>query len=102
MEKEEMDDKYLTIIDDEGNESTFEILFTYDNEERGVSYVLFFAEDDPDNIMVCRYNDETQELFEIEDEEEFNEIEEVLRLYEENDGDFIEEEDTDDLENLDA
>ncbi len=97
-----MDDKYLTIIDDEGNESTFEILFTYDNEERGVSYVLFFAEDDPDNIMVCRYNDETQELFEIEDEEEFNEIEEVLRLYEENDGDFIEEEDTDDLENLDA
>ncbi len=102
MEKEEMDDEYLTIIDDEGNESTFKILFTYDNEERGVSYVLFFAEDEPENIMVCRYDEETKELFEIEDEEEFNEIEEVLHLYEENDGDFIEEEDAEDLENLDA
>ncbi|MCD8209689.1 MAG: DUF1292 domain-containing protein [Coprobacillus sp.] len=92
MENKKMDDNQITIIDDEGNEATFEILFTYDNEEKGVSYVLFFAPDDPDNIFAMRYDDEGH-LYDIESDEEFDEVEEVLNTFEENGGDFVEEDD---------
>lgn len=72
--------KEITIIDGEGKEHKMEILFTYENEERGTKYVFFFDPNQPDDVIPMRYNDEG-ELEEIEDEEEYDEIEEVFNAY---------------------
>lgn len=76
-------DKQITIIDGEGNEHIMEVLFTADNEERGVSYVFFYDPADPDNVIPMRYNEETGELFDIEDDDEYAEVEEIFNAYEE-------------------
>lgn len=75
-------EKQITIIDSEGNEHLMEILFTYDNEERKTSYVFFFDPASPDDIIPMRYNEDGT-LEEIEDEEEYAEVEEVFNAYEE-------------------
>ena len=71
----------IIVTDGNGKEYEMEILFTYDNEERGVSYVFFFDPADPDNVIPMRYKGE--ELEEIEDEEELAEVEEVFNAYQE-------------------
>ncbi len=96
MKKENMTDDEITIIDDDGNEMTYRILFTYDNEDRGCSYVLFFAPESEDEIIALRY-DEEGNLFDIESDEEFDEIEEVLEAFE-NDLDEAEEEESPDTD----
>lgn len=73
-------DDHIIISDENDNEHLFKILFTYENEDRGSSYVLFYQEDDEDNIMAMKYNDKG-ELFEIENDEEYDEIEEMLNTY---------------------
>lgn len=68
------------IINEDGKEITYKILFTYENEQRNSSYVFLYLPSDPDDIYVFRYN-ETGEVFVIEDEEELKEAEEVLEAY---------------------
>lgn len=75
-------EKQITIVDSEGNEHLMEILFTYDNEERKTSYVFFFDPASPEDIIPMRYNEDGT-LEEIEDEEEYAEVEEVFNAYEE-------------------
>ena len=77
----DINDKELTVVDGSGKEHIVEILFTYDNEERGAKYVLFFEKDNPDEIIAMKYT-EDGELIEIEDEEEYAEVEEVFQAYE--------------------
>ncbi|MCR5184523.1 MAG: DUF1292 domain-containing protein [Bacilli bacterium] len=74
------ENKKLTVIDGQGKEHEMEILFTYENEERGTKYVFFFDPKTPDDIIPMRYNDNF-ELEEIEDEEEYEEVEEVFNSY---------------------
>ena len=74
------DEKRMVILDEEGNEHTVEIMFTYEHEERKKKYVFFFEESNPDEVFAMRYTDEG-ELEEIEDEEEYNEILEVFNAY---------------------
>ena len=76
------DEKTIIITDEKGNEHLMKILFTYDNEERKTSYVFFYNEESPDEIMCMRYNDKG-ELAEIEDPDEYAEVEEVFNAYEE-------------------
>ena len=75
-------DTTITIIDDQGNEHLMQILFTYDNEERKISYVFFYSEDNPDEVFAMRYNDK-KELQEIEDPDEYAEVEEVFNALQE-------------------
>lgn len=75
-----MQDDHIIITDDNGVESIFKILFTYDNEDRNFSYVLFYSEENPEDIIAMKYNDDG-ELFEIESDEEYDEVEEVLNTY---------------------
>lgn len=75
-----MQDDHIIITDDNGVESIFKILFTYDNEDRNASYVLFYSEENPEDIIAMKYNDDG-ELFEIESDEEYDEVEEVLNTY---------------------
>ena len=80
MAFKEMNDHQLVVIDKDGNEVLLEILFTYEHEERGKKYVFFYEKSNPEEIMVAEYTDEG-DLFEIEDEEEYAEVEEVFNAF---------------------
>ena len=75
-----IDDKQITIRDDEGNEHLMEILFTYEHDERGKKYVFMYSKESPEDIIAMEYND-NGELFEIESDEEYEEVEEVFNAF---------------------
>lgn len=77
----ELDERKMVITDDDGNEHLVEILFTYHSDERNKDYVVFYEDDDSDDVIAMAYNEEG-ELLEINDEE-FAEIEEILGAFEE-------------------
>lgn len=76
----ELNEKRMTITDENGNEHLVEILFTFHHPERNKDYVLFYEIDNEDEVMAMIYNDDG-ELLEIEDEEEYAEVEEVLAAF---------------------
>lgn len=75
-----MNEKEIIIVDEDGVEVRYEILFTYENEDRGCQYVLYYDPNDPEQIYAAKYND-NHELFEVEDEEEWDEIQEVFNTF---------------------
>ena len=73
----------MVVTDNEGKEHLMNILFTYDNEERKASYVFFYDSEDPEEeVIVMRYL-ESGELEPIEDDEEYDEVEEVFNAWQE-------------------
>ena len=73
----------MVVTDNEGKEHLMNILFTYDNEERKASYVFFYDSEDPnEEVIVMRYL-ESGELEPIEDDEEYDEVEEVYNAWSE-------------------
>ncbi len=79
----ELDNNEILITDESGKEHVMKILFTYDNEVRGKSYVFLYEENDEDNVLAFSYNEKTKELNEIEDDEEYKEVEEVFNAFNE-------------------
>lgn len=88
-------DRLLTIVDEEGNEELYEILLTFESEEFEENYVLLYpsgaSEDEEVEVLAFTYEEPEDdnlvgELGEIESDEEWDMIEEVL-------GAFIEDED---------
>lgn len=75
-----INDNQMKIINDNGEEVVVNILFTYNNEERNTSYVLFTFPEDEENVMALRYFEDGK-LEEIDDPDEFAEVEEVLNAY---------------------
>ena len=74
-------DTEMVVTDSEGKEHLMHILFTYDNEERGCSYVFFYeVGDNEENVIAMRYT-EDGELEEIDDDEEYDEVEEVFNAW---------------------
>ncbi|MGM9873752.1 MAG: DUF1292 domain-containing protein [Bacilli bacterium] len=76
-----IDDKNIVITDTDGVEHLYTILFTFENEERECSYVLFYDKNNEEEIFAMKYDESTNELYEIEDDEEFDEVDEVLQAY---------------------
>lgn len=72
----------LFVTTNDGRQLTFKVLFTYHSEDFEKDYVFFYEENDEDNIIVYSYDD-SNTLHEIEDEEEFKELDEVLQAYDE-------------------
>ena len=71
----------MVVTDSEGKEHLMHILFTYDNEERGCSYVFFYeVGDNEENVIAMRYS-EDGELEEIDGDEEYDEVEEVFNAW---------------------
>lgn len=71
----------MTVVDGEGKEHLMQILFTYENEERKTKYVFFYeAGDEQSDVMVMKYTDDG-ELIDIDDEEEYGEVEEVFNAW---------------------
>ena len=75
-------EKKIIIEDGEGKEHVMEILFTYHNEEREKDYVFFYDPEDPDNVIPMIYYEDGR-LEDIEDDEEYDEVEEVFNAYQE-------------------
>ena len=76
-----LDDKIL-ITKEDGSEVELTILLTFENEELGYSYVLYYDEnDDSGEVMPFRYNEKTKELSELETEEEWELANEVLESF---------------------
>lgn len=84
-------ENHITVVDEQGNEQLCEILFTFDSEEFGKSYVLYYpigaSEDDDDEIEIhaSAYmpseDGEDGDLQPIETEEEWDLIEEMLNTF---------------------
>ena len=84
-------EKQITVIDENGNEQLCEVLFTFESEEFGKSYVLYYqigadeTEDEEIEIHASSFtaNDENEEgeLQPIESEEEWDLIEEMLNTF---------------------
>lgn len=75
-----LDEKQISIEDEEGNKHLMEILFTYEHPERKKKYVFIYEKDSPEEIMAFEYND-NGELLEIESDEEYEEVEEVFNAF---------------------
>lgn len=80
MEKKINNTLFVTTKD--GRELTFKVLFTYHSENFNKDYVVFYNENDEDNVIVFSYDD-CSTLHQIEDEEEYKELDEVLQAYDE-------------------
>lgn len=74
-----MDDNTILIADENGVEKEFEILFTFESENK--SYVLYYdpTEDEP-NVYASIYDDEGH-LFDVETPEEWDLISEVFETF---------------------
>ena len=75
-----MDDNKIVITDNNGEENVFEILFTYEDEENGNKYVMYYSEEDDEQIFASRYDGDNH-LYDIEDPAEWERLEEVLEDY---------------------
>ena len=76
----------MVVVDSDNKEHLMQILFTSENEERGAQYVFFYDTEDPEeNVIVMRYIGELDkgELIPIEDDEEYDEVEEVFNAWQE-------------------
>lgn len=74
-------DDEIIISDESGLEKVMKILFTYENEERNKNYVFVYEEGNGDDVMAFIYNEENKSLEEIEDDEEYGEVEEVFNAF---------------------
>lgn len=81
----------ITVVDENGNEQLCEVLFTFDSEEFGKSYVLYYPigaeEDDEEEIEIHASSftptedGQDGELMPIESDEEWDIIEEMLETF---------------------
>lgn len=82
-------EEYITIVDEEGNELLYEILFTFDSDDFNKSYVLVYpagsGEDDDIELEAYSYEEgddgTTGALHPIETDEEWDMVEEVLNTF---------------------
>lgn len=81
----------ITVVDESGNEQLCEVLFTFDSEEFGKSYVLYYpmgADDSEDeeieihaSSFVPTEDNQDGELMPIETDAEWDMIEEMLETF---------------------
>lgn len=85
---EELEQEYITLIDDEGNEELYQILITFESEEFDKNYVLVYpagSTEEDIELFAFTYEDDENglegELNNIETDEEWEMIEEVLGAF---------------------
>lgn len=76
-----MEDKRFFVMDEDGNEVEYEIVLTFKSPETEKDYVVYKLPGDSEEVMAAIYDEsegETGRLIEIETEEEFEMIQDVL------------------------
>ena len=76
-----LNDKQMIITLDNGEEVLLNILFTYENETRKRTYVFVYEDEHEDDVMAYIYDENTHSLSEIEDDDEYDEVEEVFNTF---------------------
>jgi uncharacterized protein YrzB (UPF0473 family) len=79
-----MDEKTLRVEDEAGNTFDYEILFTYTSEKFNKSFVVLKEQGDSNEVFAYQYNEEDAtggRLLPVETDEEWDEIEEKLEEY---------------------
>jgi len=86
-------DDVITLVDDDGNETLFNILFTFDSEDFDHSYILLYpadaAADDEVDIQAYIFNPDdgdNGDLKLIESDDEWDMVEQVLNTFLAEDG----------------
>ncbi|MFO8070170.1 MAG: DUF1292 domain-containing protein [Alkalibacterium sp.] len=85
----ENDHEHITIIDEEGNEELYEILFTFESDDFGKSYVLVYptGTDEGEEVELSAFSYKESDgglegtLSSIESDAEWEMIEEVLNTF---------------------
>ena len=72
----------LIFTGSDGEQLTFRVLFTYRSEKFNKDYAVFYNESDENHLIAYSY-DENITLSELESDEEYRELEEALRKYDE-------------------
>lgn len=85
-----MDQNAFVVIDENGKEIECEVLFTFESEDFGKSYVLYFekteSEEEQVEIFASSYDPSKEnggELMPVETDEEWEMIEEMLNTFSE-------------------
>ena len=82
-----MEENIIVITDDQGNEIEYEILFTFDNEENGNSYVVYFDPNEDEPSAQASIFTEDGRLLPIENPDEWELVEEVFASFVSNEED---------------
>ena len=92
-----MDNNTIVVTDELGNEVEYEILFTFENEENGHKYVVYFDPEKDEPEAQAAIYDEEGGLFPIATPEEWELVEEVFQSFvsDEDETEYSEEEDED-------
>jgi len=95
-----MEVEKLTIIDEDGKEIEFDILFTFEDESADKAYVLYYDSEAEEPVVYASIYDEDGNLFEIDDPKEWDMVNEMFETFMENDEDedSADDEDSDDDE----
>lgn len=80
MKKE--NDKII-FVDEEGNKTELLIYFTYKSEERNKNYVIFYDPLFPTDL-IAGVIEEDGTISDIEDDDEYDELDQIIAEYEEN------------------
>lgn len=85
------EDRKITLIDDQGNEELYEILFTFHSDDYNKSYVLLYpaavGDDEDIEVQAFSYDADdagdvtSQDLHEITSDEEWNMVQGVLNTF---------------------
>lgn len=90
-----MDANKIQVIDDDGNELEFDVLFTFESDDTAKKYVLYYdATVEEPQVYSSIYDDEGH-LYPVETPEEWEMIEEVFNSFISQDEDEEEEEECD-------
>ncbi len=81
-----MNSEKIIVMDDQGNEIEFTILFTFTNDETGRSYVLYYDETEENPAVTASIYDDEGNLFPIETAEEWDMISDVFDSFVSQDG----------------
>lgn len=76
-----MEDNKICVTNDAGEELEFDILFTFDSEDTGKKYVLYYDAQDEDAKVYSSIYDDEGNLYPIETPEEWEMIEEVFSSF---------------------
>ncbi len=79
-----MNERTLRVEDPEGNETDYEIIFTYTSERFEKSYVVFKEPGDSEELFVMEYVESSEtggDLRPVESDEEWDEIEAELEAF---------------------
>ncbi len=76
-----IDNDKIIFVDDEGNRTELKIYFTWKNEKRNKTYVFFYDELMPTELIAGIIEDDGT-ISDVEDDDEFDELDKVLEEYE--------------------